>query len=121
MIQNPPKGLPPLRGIEHQIDLMPGVSLPNRLAYRTNPKETQKQNDKEIEVHDKPSLNTFSTKSLFLTRATPTRYSSSLSFSLPKVPTSPPYWIKNVKDDFFISPILPVSYTHLTLPTNREV
>ena len=37
----------------------------------------------------------------------PPRYSSSLSFSLPKVPTATPYWIKNVKDDFFISPILP--------------
>nr|KYP59225.1 Retrovirus-related Pol polyprotein from transposon 412 family [Cajanus cajan] len=37
-------GLPPLRGIEHQIDLVPGASLPNRLAYRTNPQET-----KEIE------------------------------------------------------------------------
>ena len=31
-----PPGLPPLKGIEHQIDLVLGVSLPNRLAYRTN-------------------------------------------------------------------------------------
>jgi hypothetical protein len=36
-----PLGLPPLRGIEHQIDLIPGASLPNRAAYRTNPKETK--------------------------------------------------------------------------------
>ncbi|WVZ58187.1 hypothetical protein U9M48_008482 [Paspalum notatum var. saurae] len=36
-----PPGLPPIRGIEHQIDLIPGVSLPNGAAYRTNPEETK--------------------------------------------------------------------------------
>jgi hypothetical protein len=35
-----PLGLPPLRGIEHQIDLITGVSSPNQAAYRTNPEET---------------------------------------------------------------------------------
>jgi hypothetical protein len=34
-----PPGLPPLRGIEHQINLIPDASLPNRAAYRTNPEE----------------------------------------------------------------------------------
>src|SRR6266542_5984293 len=38
--QRPP-GLPPVRGIEHKIDLIPGASLPNRAAYRTNPEETK--------------------------------------------------------------------------------
>lgn len=36
-----PAGLPPIRGIEHQIDFIPGSTLPNRPAYRTNPQETQ--------------------------------------------------------------------------------
>jgi hypothetical protein len=36
-----PLGLLPLRGIEHQIDLILGASLPNRAAYRTNPEETK--------------------------------------------------------------------------------
>jgi hypothetical protein len=34
-------GLPPLRGIEYQIDLIPGASLPNWAPYRTNPEETK--------------------------------------------------------------------------------
>ncbi|CAM8977654.1 unnamed protein product [Rhodiola kirilowii] len=36
-----PAGLPPLRGIEHQIDLIPGASFPNRPPYCTNPEETK--------------------------------------------------------------------------------
>jgi len=36
-----PPGLPPKRGIEHQIDLILGATLPNRAAYRTNPEETK--------------------------------------------------------------------------------
>jgi hypothetical protein len=34
-----PPRLPPLRGIEHQIDLISDASLPNRATYRTNPEE----------------------------------------------------------------------------------
>jgi hypothetical protein len=36
-----PPGLPHLRGIEHQINLIPGASLPNRAVYRINSEETK--------------------------------------------------------------------------------
>jgi len=39
-----PNGLPPFRGIEHQIDLVLEANIPNRLTYRINHEET-----KEIE------------------------------------------------------------------------
>jgi hypothetical protein len=36
-----PSGLPPLRRIEHPIDLVPEALIPNRPAYRSNPEETK--------------------------------------------------------------------------------
>jgi len=36
-----PHGLPPKRSIRHKIDLIPSATLPNKLAYRMNPQETQ--------------------------------------------------------------------------------
>ena len=36
-----PPGLPPLRGIEHCIDLIPEAPLPNKAPYRVNPEETK--------------------------------------------------------------------------------
>jgi hypothetical protein len=48
-----PAGLPPLRGIEHQIDLIPGASLPNRTPYRTSPEETKEIQRQVQELLDK--------------------------------------------------------------------
>ncbi|XP_019104878.1 uncharacterized protein LOC109134919 [Beta vulgaris subsp. vulgaris] len=47
-----PQGLPPLRGIEHAIDLVPGTTLPNNPAYRCDPmasRELQRQIEDLIE------------------------------------------------------------------------
>jgi hypothetical protein len=38
-LEEVPAGLPPIRGIKHQIYLIPGATLPNRAPYRTNPEE----------------------------------------------------------------------------------
>ncbi|XP_016734050.1 uncharacterized protein [Gossypium hirsutum] len=48
-----PSGLPPIRGIEHQIDLVPGAVLPNRPAYRSNPEETKELQKQITELLDK--------------------------------------------------------------------
>jgi len=48
-----PPGLPPIRGIEHQIDPIPGASLPNRAPYRTNPEETKEIQRQVQELLDK--------------------------------------------------------------------
>jgi hypothetical protein len=36
-----PSGLPPIRGIEHQIDFVPGATISNQPAYKSNPDETK--------------------------------------------------------------------------------
>ncbi|TYK18910.1 Retrovirus-related Pol polyprotein from transposon 17.6 [Cucumis melo var. makuwa] len=51
--EDAPMGLPPQRGIEHQIDFIPGATLPNMAAYRTNPTETKEIQRQVEELMDK--------------------------------------------------------------------
>ena len=51
--QELPHGLPPLRGIEHQMDLVPGSQLSNRPSYRTTPQETHKISNQVHELLNK--------------------------------------------------------------------
>jgi hypothetical protein len=46
-------GLPPIRGIEHQIDFVPGATIPNRPAYRSNPEETKELQRQVSELLEK--------------------------------------------------------------------
>jgi hypothetical protein len=47
-----PKGLPPVRSISHQNDLMPGSSLPNKTPYNMTPLESQEVNWQVQELLD---------------------------------------------------------------------
>ena len=48
-----PKGLPPISGIEHKIDFIPGVVIPNRPAYRANSTETKEIQRQVEEIMEK--------------------------------------------------------------------
>ncbi|GKV46462.1 hypothetical protein SLEP1_g53443 [Rubroshorea leprosula] len=54
-----PNCLPPIREIEHQIDFIPGATIPNRPAYRSNPnqtKELQKQVEELMKGHVRENM-----------------------------------------------------------------
>ena len=48
-----PSGLPPIRGIEHQINFVLGSTIPNRPAYRSNLDETKELQRQVEELLDK--------------------------------------------------------------------
>ena len=48
-----PKGLPHIRGIEHQIDFVTGATILNRPAYRSNPEETKELQKQVGELMEK--------------------------------------------------------------------
>ena len=47
------KGLPPIRGIKHQIDFVPGATILNRPAYRRNPEKTKELQNQVGELMEK--------------------------------------------------------------------
>ena len=44
VLDNVPNGLPLVRKISHQMDLIPGASLPNKVAHRMTPAESEELN-----------------------------------------------------------------------------
>ncbi|PKI58777.1 hypothetical protein CRG98_020836 [Punica granatum] len=48
-----PHGLPLIRGIEHQINFVPGATIPNRPAYRSNSEETKELQRQVSELLEK--------------------------------------------------------------------
>ncbi|XP_057831555.2 uncharacterized protein LOC131042247 [Cryptomeria japonica] len=45
-----PDGLPPKRDIQHHLDLIPGASLPNQVAYRMSPTQHVELNKQMMEL-----------------------------------------------------------------------
>ncbi|KAK1683976.1 hypothetical protein QYE76_044824 [Lolium multiflorum] len=68
-LEEVPAGLPPLRGTEHQIDLIPGASLPNTAPYRTNPEETKEIQKQVQALLDKAQDHAFDELKRLLTSA----------------------------------------------------
>ena len=48
-----PNGLPPIRSINHCMDLIPGASLPNKAPYRLTPVENEELNRQVHELLQK--------------------------------------------------------------------
>ncbi|XP_042472267.1 uncharacterized protein LOC122054917 [Zingiber officinale] len=50
MVEDLPLGLPPMREIQHQIDLILGSSVPNRLTYNLSPKDAEELQRQVVEL-----------------------------------------------------------------------
>ena len=48
-----PRSLPPMRSVSHHIDLIPGASLPNKVAYKLTPQENEEVKRQVQDLLDK--------------------------------------------------------------------
>ena len=53
MVDEFPNSFPPIRSINHHIDLIPGESLPNKATYRLTPRENEEVKNQVQELLDK--------------------------------------------------------------------
>jgi hypothetical protein len=53
VVDDLPTGLPPLRSISHQIDLMLGSSFPNKVTHRMTPTDNEEVNKQVQELLDR--------------------------------------------------------------------
>ena len=53
VVDDLPNEIPPRRDISHQIDFIPGSSLPNKEAYRLTPKENEELRKQVQELLEK--------------------------------------------------------------------
>jgi hypothetical protein len=53
VVDERPNSLPPIRIIIHHIDLIPGKSLPNKVAYILTPRENEEVKNQVQELLDK--------------------------------------------------------------------
>jgi hypothetical protein len=53
VVDDLPNSLPPIKNINHHIDLIPGASMPNKAAYRLTPRENEEVKNQVQELLDK--------------------------------------------------------------------